>query len=76
MIISIYSAFSQCNARIVLACSFAARLVLVGFLLYRARQVERREIASRANQLGYRDVALDPLFLIRPTASSSFHRPY
>ena len=29
MIISIYLAFSQCNARIVLACSYAARLVLV-----------------------------------------------
>jgi hypothetical protein len=29
MIISIYLAFSQCNARIVLACSFAARRVLV-----------------------------------------------
>ena len=29
MIISIYLAFSQCNARIVLACSYAARLVLL-----------------------------------------------
>jgi hypothetical protein len=29
MIISIYLASSQCNARIVLACSFAARRVLV-----------------------------------------------